>query len=159
MEIWSHRCGGETNAANTVAGWIRSINIGFKGIEIDVYYIDGKFMLVHDEIDVPKATETLSDLINALPSHADWGLWIDLKVREKFLNFFIVVYGCPATLPATLTSFSCFPAVFCLYVCVYQTLNLPYSCHFHNGRSMQCRLQCPECSKSWVDPKRTQCSS
>ena len=93
-KIWSHK-GLKSHGNNTIKGIIGALEAGFKGIEIDVWYIPrfNRFILSHDypEFDSKKKLATLENLLKvlSLANYQKVYLWLDLKNRSD-LNISLI---------------------------------------------------------------------
>lgn len=74
---WRHR-------QNSIEFVKDSLKKGFKGVEVDIHFDDGKFYLSHDPKDSYRGVDTLSELLEATRGE-QYNLWLDFK-NLSFLN-------------------------------------------------------------------------
>ncbi|MAF79073.1 MAG: hypothetical protein CME63_13255 [Halobacteriovoraceae bacterium] len=72
-DIWKHR-------VNSIDHLEQTIQQGFKGIEIDLYFKNQKFLVTH-ESPTENSKLTLEDFLKTIPT--DFNLWLDLKNLTK----------------------------------------------------------------------------
>jgi hypothetical protein len=78
---WAHRGGIHDGGENTPPAFIRSIENGFRGFEMDIYFDAGRFVVSHE---LPYALYngtllSLSALLAELPTPSQYFYWLDFK--------------------------------------------------------------------------------
>lgn len=80
---WSHRCYSTVYKENTANGCKAAVESGFQGIEIDLFYENGRCIVKHDASD--NSNETLMNVVRELQNYT-YSLYIDLKNTQYDKN-------------------------------------------------------------------------
>ena len=78
MKIFAHRGYIDENSPeNSISSLNKAYNYGFDGVEIDLWFIDDKFYITHDQ---PEAKELANlALLQDFLIYKDFGYWLDFK--------------------------------------------------------------------------------